>query len=144
MPSTGCYKFMEEFTKLMGGTESSAREEIRRLAAVGAPVDEVEQWIRTYPPSSDVELMVEELHSLPPKFIKSLLTAWEIADEAGLPFAAQSIAPADLGEGLSLARAKRVEMAIDVEESGVTFSLKHVPGYHAGRPVERATEGTTA
>ncbi len=31
-----------------------------------------------------------------------------------------------------------------VEESGVTFSLKDVPGYHAGRPVERATEGTTA
>ena len=107
-------------------------------------MDEVEEWMRTYARSADVGLMVEELHSLPTKFIKAMLTAWEIADEAGLPFAARSVAPADLGEGLSLARAKRVEMAITVDGDGVTFSLKHVPGYHAGRPLERALAGTSA
>ena len=144
MPVTNCRRFMESFTDLMSGADNAARAEVRRLASAGASVDEVEEWMRTYARSADVELMVEELHSLPPKFIKAMLTAWEIADEAGLPFAARSVAPADLGEGLSLARAKRVEMAITVDEDGVTFSLKHVPGYHAGRPLERALAGTTA
>ena len=72
MPHTGCFKFMRFFTDLMGGSENSAQVEIRRLASIGAPVSEVEEWIRTYAYSSDVPLMVEELHSLPPKLIKAL------------------------------------------------------------------------
>jgi hypothetical protein len=145
MPFTGCYQFMDFVTTLVARREDNpALDEVRRIASIGAPVDEVEEWIRTFARRGDVDLMLEELYSLPPKFIKSMLTAWEMADEAGLPFTAQSIAPADLGEGLSLARAKRVEMAITVDEGGVTFGLKHVPGYHAGRPVETELASATA
>lgn len=72
-------------------------------------------------------LVCDEFEDLPRPASLAILRAWRDAVDLGLPFKLVSERP---DGAISYARRRLVRVVTEVDESGITVRLSHVPGHH--------------
>lgn len=77
---------------------------------------------------SDARLLREELVELPATLVRTIVSAWELAEAGGREFVLTSLRP---DRPLEFARAERVRVSMDLESDRVLVALSHIPGRHA-------------
>jgi len=78
----------------------------------------------------------DEFEELPRPSSLAILRAWRDAIEMGIPFRLVSERPDGL---IAFARRRLVRVVTDVDQSGITVRLSHVPGHHPALGAEKAT-----
>lgn len=138
MGTSGCRAITEEGTEWVRTSE--AHNILERLEQLGAePETYIGAFISHLEPH-DQALLRDELPALPAGTLDIIVDSWRRATTAGKSFALRSEAPAS---PLTYARARRVRVAVESDEHGVSVSITHMPGRHAewyqgGRGVEQA------
>jgi hypothetical protein len=135
MGHTGCEEIALWFTSVQAGDEGF-RQQLRGLLGKDEPpLAEVATFIGSHEPR--LGLMVrDEFETLPRPASLAILRAWCDAVDMNVPFKLVSEGP---DRPLSFARRRLVRVVTDVEQSGITVRLSHVPGHH---PVWDAVEAT--
>jgi hypothetical protein len=126
MSHTSCRPVTDFLTKYM--SDPDTRKSLRALRASKAGRDQYVALFAAGAPPDIAAVMREEFAALPPLAVTTLVEAWALADAAGKTFTVASVEP---DKATEFARARRVRITIDAEESGVRVSLSHIPTKHA-------------
>lgn len=79
-------------------------------------------------PEPDAAVLKDEMREFPSDVLDLVLKSWAVADVAGHSFRLLSRVP---DRPLDLARRQAVRLTIELDRSGVTFAVEHIPGRHA-------------
>lgn len=129
MSQSGCEEFLWWFC------ERQARDpEFRaRLAeAMRSPLDPMRAAVRVIEEADPVygPTALKEIDELPELALSTMLQAWLDAATRGLDFRANSLRP---DRPLEFARARRVRVSVDEDETSISVNLSHIPNRHPSR-----------
>lgn len=121
-----CFAVMSEVETVLS-TDAGANE-ARHLLAAGADLAAFADAFAKHAPPEQAERLRAEIAELPSNTVMMIVQAWLLAESAGKPLTLRSVRPE---RPVEAARARRVELSIAMEETGVSVSLSHIPGRHA-------------
>lgn len=126
MADYGCEEIAQWFS-LSGASNQELKRELLELLRVDEPnLEAIARLAARHEPRLG-HLVREELQSLPRPASLAVLRAWRDAIESDQGFLMVSERP---HSPLSFARRRLVRVVTDVEETGITVRLSHVPGRH--------------
>lgn len=126
MSNPECFAVLQETEEILASPAGG--DEARALLARGASVEELlDMFVRHASPAQAV-IARAEFAELPETTIAMIAQAWVLAEASGKPLHLESVPPT---RPLESARARRVDLAISMDESGIRVALSHIPGRHA-------------
>lgn len=126
MSWTGCEEIATWFTTRQSA-DPEFRGALRKLLSTDSPdLDAIAGLVGRDEPRLGA-LLTEEFRELPPPTTLTVLRAWRSAIDEGLQFQMISERP---DAPIAFARRRLVRVVTDVDSSGVTVRLSHIPGRH--------------
>lgn len=122
-----CFEALDNIEELLTANEPAATE-VRSLVGIGAGPSELTACLLRWARPGLREHMGNELRDLPGHAVSTIVQAWMFADQAQQPF---RLRPAMPSNPLDMARKRRVEVNVSMDEDGVLVTLAHLAGRHA-------------